>query len=275
LLEKVKAEVALEGSNQRLATKRLALAEAELSNISIRSQGDPSIINSPAKKVNKTKTGDGDPPGGDPEPDNDTAEYISSGLPSIQDSFNLEQEVASPLIKEEIRPIEPPVLPNIRLNLESLKRHQIPTPEAERYEIHTLALSQQQASLAAEKEGLKQQEMLIEQAAYELIEEHNHIGDSKNALREASSKVQPRHGFNALTMALAEQRLKEQEINANETYEKAESNLRLRAEVMAQEMKNAGDEQLRRAAEQERFLEGKAKDINAEHQQAEARLIER
>ena len=69
LLEKLKAEVALEEANTRLASKRLALAEAELSNQSL---NDSSVIKSPAKKINKVRTGNGDPPGDDPVPDEDS-----------------------------------------------------------------------------------------------------------------------------------------------------------------------------------------------------------
>ena len=127
LLERLKAEVALEEANKRLATKRLALAEAELSNQSL---NDSSLIKSPAKKINKTKAGDGDPPGDDPAPDRETVEYsesvhISSGLPSAESS------IASPIIEQdEVRPTEHPMLPDrksTRLNSSHSQQSRMPS----------------------------------------------------------------------------------------------------------------------------------------------------
>ena len=72
--------------------------------------------------------------------------------------------------------------------------------------------------------------MLIERAAQELMKEHNNLCDKRGALKQASEKVQQKHELNTLTMALAEQRLRDQETNANEAYKQAEHNLKMRAE---------------------------------------------
>ena len=52
-IEELKAQVALEEVNSRLAAKRLALlrAEADVSNLSIKSVSTSSVVRSPAKKI--------------------------------------------------------------------------------------------------------------------------------------------------------------------------------------------------------------------------------
>ena len=98
--------------------------------------------------------------------------------------------------------------------------------------------------------------MLKEQAVHELLKESKNLGDKRDALKRASEKVQQKHELNTSTMALAEQRLKEQETNIDEAYVQAEHNLKQRAEVTAQEISEAEDELRRRIAEHERHLEG-------------------
>ena len=78
-IEELKAQVALEEVNSRLAAKRLALmrAEADISNLSIKSVSTSSVVRSPAKKIYKAADPNDDPPGGDHDP-NETIGYESS-----------------------------------------------------------------------------------------------------------------------------------------------------------------------------------------------------
>lgn len=81
--------------------------------------------------------------------------------------------------------IVPAQLPEIiPLSVEPVERHQLTTPAPELFEVHTPATSQQQAAIAAEKLRLRleHQEVLIEQAAYQLRQERDIVGNHKEAL---------------------------------------------------------------------------------------------
>ena len=63
-----------------------------------------------------------------------------------------------------------------------------------------------------------EQEALLERAARELRREQSLIVKGKQTLYDAAKQVQKEHEINALNVAMAEHRVKEEEITADEAY---------------------------------------------------------
>ena len=192
-LVKLQAEVVPQEEITRLAQERLAMKtlEAEMqstSNRSVRSSNMRSPeIQSPPMKNHKVGKGGGGPPDNDPDGNDISSEHES--YPSVN-----------------------------TLSEESLIKLQLFPPQTEEFSIYTPAMSSVGPALNAEKMLLAQQEFLQEEADAERIrlmqrelvldQERNNIGAGQERLRLVASKVQKQSEFNALNIAMAEQRIK-------------------------------------------------------------------
>ena len=78
----------------------------------------------------------------------------------------------------------------------------------------------------AERLRLMQQGLLLERKIEDLRQERNMVGANQERLKVVASKVQKQSEFNALSAAMAEQRIKEEESKADAEYRAAEINTR-------------------------------------------------
>ena len=146
------------------------------------------------------------------------------------------------------------MLPKIALDKESLKRHQMFTPAPEEYAISTpvsvlsstamaaerLKLAQQELlreEATMEKMGIKHQEYLLDEATRRLLQERQNVTDDQR-LMSVANKVQKQLEHKALTTAMAEHRLRDEELEADVLFRTARLNLQERAEAASKIITN-------------------------------------
>ena len=219
----------------------------------------------------------GDPNPG-PDPSDEGEEDRTDSCPSTVHKPSPKPDPASPIIdEEEVMPTTQVELPV--LSAEALERHQSLTPETEEFRIHTPAVSHIDAANNAEKIYLAQQEFLREEAAAERYrlqqqetllaqetenvrrERENIVGDQER-LMAVANKVQKQSEFNAMNNAMAEQRIKEEELKVDAEYRSAreiirntELNLQKRAEEAERKINLESAAQRLRAIELQRQQE--------------------
>ena len=225
-LVKLQAEVTLQEEVARLAQKRLAMKvpEAEMQSTSNRSARpcddvrSPDIL-SPPLKIYKAGNGGGGPPGDGPH-GNDVSQGEDS-YPSTVYKPSPSASPAAPIVEEARTTTSRIELPVSTLNEESLRRLQLFLPQTEEFSIHTPITSNVDSVHNAEKMLLAQQEFLQAEADAERIrfmnqelvldQERNKVGADQERLIIVANKVQKQSEINALNIAMAEQRIKDEE----------------------------------------------------------------
>ena len=298
-LVKLQAEINHQEEMTKLTAKRLALATLE-ADITTSTKGSVRSftmrspdIKEPPMKMHKTLvqiTGNGGwEPQGDPNPGPDPSdegeEDRTDSCPSTVHKPSPKPDPASPIIdEEEVMPTTQVELPV--LSAEALERHQSLTPETEEFRIHTPVVSHIDAANNAEKIYLAQQEFLREEAAAERYrlqqqetllaqetenvrrERENIVGDQER-LMAVANKVQKQSEFNAMNNAMAEQRIKDEELKVDAEYRSAreiirntELNLQKRAEEAERKINLESAAQRLRAIELQRQQEHKNKEYS-------------
>ena len=195
------------------------------SNRSVRSSsmGSPDI-QSPPTKMHRVGNGGGEPPDGDPNPDGRDVGSEHESYPSTVHKPSPAPSPAPPIVEEESTTTSQVELPVGTLNAESLIRLQLFPPQVEEFNIYIPAEPQADTALNAEKALLAQQEFLREEADAERIrfmqqefllergkeglrQERNNVGADQERLRVVANKVQKQSEINALSAAMAEQRI--------------------------------------------------------------------
>ena len=236
---KLQAEVALQEEVTRLAQKRLAMKtlEAEIQSTSKRSVRSPVMrsldIHSPPMKIHRVGNGGGGPPDDDPDGGDVSSEHES--YPSTVYKPSPSPFPAPSIVEEASTTTSRIELPVNTLSEESLIRLQLFPPQNEKFSIYTPARSSVDPVFNAEKMLFAQQELLQEEADAERIrlmqrelvldQERNKIGADQERLRVVASKVQEQSEFNALSVAMAVQRIKEEESKADVAYRAAENKI--------------------------------------------------
>ena len=252
-LVKLQAEVVLQEEITRLAQKRFAIKalEAEIQSTFNRSVRPCDMrspeIQSPPMKIHKAGNGGGGPPDDDPD-GNDVSPGHESCPPTVYKP-SPSPSPAAPIIEEASTTTTRIELPVSTLNEESLIRLQLFPPQTQEFSIHTPAMSSVDPTLNAEKMLAAQQEFLQEEADAERIrpmqrelildQERNKIGAVQERLRIVAGKVQKQSGFNALNIAMAEQRIRDEEFKADAEYRAAENKTRSTELNLQEEAENA------------------------------------
>ena len=252
-LVKMQAEVTLQEEVTRLAQKRLAMKvlEAEIqstSNRSLQSCEDmrsPDIL-SPPLKMHKPGNGGGGPPDDGPNGNGDNQE--ADLCPSAVFTPSPSASPAAP-IEEASTTTSRIELPVSNLNEESLRRLQLFPHRAEGFSIHIPIPSNVDSVHNAEKMISAQQEFLQAGADSERIrllsqelalnQERNKVGVDQERLRTIARNVQKQSETNALHLAMAGQRIKEEGFKADTEYRAAGSKIRSTEINLQEEAENA------------------------------------
>ena len=234
-------------------------------------------------KVRRVGNGGGGPPEDNPDGEDISSEHES--YPSAVYKPSPSPSPAPPIVEEASTTTSRIELPVSTLNEESLIRLQL-FPPLEEFSIHTPAMSNIDPAFNAEKMLLAkqellreeadaerirfmQQELLLERKMEDLLQEKNIVGANQERLRVVASKVQKQSEFNALGVAMAGQRIKEEESKADAEYRAAENKIRNaglhlqeEAEIANRRIRTEETTQRLRASEIERQRELNIKEIN-------------
>ena len=284
LLEKLQAEVLFQEEVTKLAAKRLAVRtlEADIMSTSNRSVRSSSMrspdIQSPPTKMHRVGNRGGEPPDGDPNPDGRDVGSEHESYPSTVHKPCPAPSPAPPIVEEEGTTTSQVELPVSTLNAESLIRLQLFPPQVEEFNINTPAETQADTALNAEKalpaqqEFLReevdverilfmQQEFLLEREKEGLRQERNNVGADQERLRVMANKVQKQSEIDALSSAMAKQRIQDEESKA--VYHAAEINTRS-TELNLQEKAEAAR---RRTGSEEAVQRLRAIELERQHEQ--------
>ena len=142
-----------------------------------------------------------------------------------------------------------------------------PALNAERMLLALQELIREEAD--AERIRFMQQGFLLEQKKKDLLQEKNTVGANQERLRVVASKALKQFEFDALSVAMAEQRTKDEESKADAEYRAAENkirntelNLQEEAEIADRRIRAEGAAQRLRASEIERQRELNIKEVN-------------
>ena len=181
-------------------------------------------------KIHRVGNGGGGPPGDDPNANDNTSEHES--CPSAVYKPSPSPSPAPPIVEEASTTTSRIELPVHTLNEKSLIRLQMFSPQVEEFSIHTPAMSTIDPAFNAEKMFLAQQEFLREEADAERIrltqqellleQERNMVGANQERLRVVANQVRKQSEIKALSAAMAEQVIKEEEFKADVGYRAAE-----------------------------------------------------
>ena len=259
-LVKMQAEVTLQEEVTRVAQKRPAMKvlEAEInsaSNRSVRScenMRSPEIL-SPPLKMYKAANGSGGPP--DDGPNGNDGDPEEDSCPSTVYKPSPSPSPTAPIVEEASTTTSRIELPTSTLNGESLRRLQLFLQQAEEFSIFTPVQSE------AEKMVLAQQEFLQAEAdaersrlmdrELELNQARQKVGADQERLMTIASKVQKQSEIDALNIAMAQQRIQDEEFKADVEYRAAESRIRS-TEISLQEKaeQRLRDESIARSMQQ-------------------------
>ena len=237
---KLQAEVTLQKEGPRLAQKRLAIKVLVVevqhtSNRSVRScdMRCPGIL-SPPIKMHKAGKGGGGPPDDGPN-GNDASQENDSCPPTVYKPSPSASPVA-PIIEETNTTTSRIELPVSTLNEESLIRLQPFPPQTQEFSIHTPVVSSVDSAQHTDKMLRAQQGFLPEEADADrmrldkresvLDQERSNIGADQEILRIVAGRVQKQSEINALHIAMAEQRVKDEGHKADTEYHAAENKVR-------------------------------------------------
>ena len=113
-----------------------------------------------------------------------------------------------------------------------------------------------------DKMRIKHQEYLLDEAASRLIQGKQNVTDDQQRLMSVANKVQKQLEHKALTTAMAEHRLRDEELEADVLYRTARLNLQEREVAASNIIANEEATFKLRAAEMERQFELKTKEAN-------------
>ena len=184
-------------------------------------------------KIHEAGNGSGGPP--DDGPNGDDVSQENDSCPSTVYKPSPSPSPAAPIIEEASTTTSRIELPVSTLNEESLIRLQLFPPQTQEFSIHTPVMSS--ADTAHHERMLFAQRELLREEAYAermrpnkqesvLDQERNNIGADQERLMIVAGKVQKQSEINALHIAMAEQRIKDEEHKADTEFRAAENKVR-------------------------------------------------